>query len=438
MIAAISMAFIAYASPLANATNYIWTTPNMPSNIAGVVAGPFARTEDIAYIHEAIAERRVLGGIPTDASTTPIPVIRTPDRPLTPAQAQENGWTVISTGIVDGVVNVLSYMTNVTNWPTAGGVDTWRMQPVTFSLPGGTWIHPSNDVSNLTTAMGDSFTNCFSPWLGYMQPTNMTLRGLAWRPVLTNVLKRLNSYTLNARTGNSTNNVAIGSVASSDYNIGYDYENHSMYLVPDNDTHVYTNGTDMGFSAYRTAAKISKSYEDEDGNLQPYSGSPLTYVSSRLSATIGSVPSGQDILVSTPLPFCFSTGGVWRIKSANAIANVFYYYNHERFITGTGYETVTNVGGNVFIPVQTTSTMENENGNLIVHIATPLHTIASSAAQFAGVPTSESGFIPPEPQGQMMADDSLYNYDDEELILRVNGFYIILTVEPLTTIQELQ
>ena len=97
MIAAFSMAFLAYASPLAGANEYIWTTPNMPSNIAGVVAGPFARTEDVAYIHEAIAERRVLGGGNSGASSLPVNVLRAADLPLTPAQALANGWQIVST-----------------------------------------------------------------------------------------------------------------------------------------------------------------------------------------------------------------------------------------------------------------------------------------------------------------------------------------------------
>ena len=433
------MAFLAYASPLSSAKDYIWTTPNMPSNIAGVVGSPFARTEDVAYIHEAIAERSVLGGLGSGASRVlPVIVVRAADLPLTPAQAQANGWEIVSTGLVDGVVNVLAYSETVTNWPKAGGVDTWRMKSLTFGLPGGNWIDPSNDVSNLTAAEGESFTNCFNPWRGYMQPTNMTLNGLAWRPSLTNVLHRLASYKLEIFGGASLTNIAIGRATGNEYLVDYDHESHSMSLVPDNYTWVSTNGTDMGFSARHSAIKRASHYTDEDGNLQPYGGSPLSYRESYVRSTIGSLPGDQvPILSVLPIAFCLSTGGVWRVKSAKAIAEVFYRYERTGFTTGIGYETFDIRGGNVFVPVTTTATRENENGNLIVTVSTPLHSIAESEAQTAGVPTSDSGILPPEPQGEMTVEYYAENYREEELILRINGFYIILAVQPLTTIQEL-
>lgn len=440
MIAAISMVFLAYASPLANATNYIWTTPNMPSNIAGVVAGPFARPEDVAYIHEAIAERRVLGGSGSGSSTVPESVVRTPSLPLTPAQAQANGWMILSTGIVDGAVNVLAYMETVTNWPKAGGVDTWRMEPITFSLPGGNWIAPENDVSNLTAATGESFTNCFNPWRGYMQATNISLRGLAWRPAITNVLHRLDAYSLDLLNGYSLTNTAIRKYVSTDYNVEYGADGKSIHPVPDNDEYVVTNSADMGFSAVHKAFKVSRSYTDGDGNLVPCSGSPLSYRAAEVRSTVGSMPGGQDVRLYVPVPYCFSTGGVWRVvEAAHAIARVYYIYHHRRYI-GDAVELVTNTSGFVClpVPVQADSTREDENGDLVVAVSTPLHEIASAAVQFAGLPTSDSGFEPPLPQGQMMADDRLENRDEEELFASVGSIHVILTVKPLTTIQELQ
>lgn len=441
MIAAFSMAFLAYASPLASAKDYIWTTPNMPSNISGVVAGPFARTEDIAYIHEAIAERRVLGGLSSGSSIiVPTTVVRAPNLPLTPAQAQANGWQVVSTGIVDGVVNVLAYRETVTNWPTAGGVDTWRMQPVTFSLPGGNWLDPSNDVTSLTSAIGDSFTNCFNPWRGYMQQVNMTLSGLAWRPGVTNVLSRLEDYDLDVVGGYSTNNSSIYKITSTYYDVTRSEDGKSISLVPSprNGIRTVTNGVDMGFSANRTAYKVTAAYTDDDGNLQPCGGSPISYTDTYVVSTVGSMANGQNVRAFAPIAFCFSTGGVWRVKSAKAIAAVSFDYSHTRFVTGTGYETVSSTNGYVCVPVSVVSTTEDDAGNIIAVITTPLHTIAESAAQFAGVPTSDSGFIPSAPQGEIGVEDSIYNYENEELVTIVQSFAIILTVEPLTTIQELQ
>ena len=438
MIAAVSIAFLAYVSPLANATNYIWTTPNMPSNIAGVVAGPFARTEDIAYIHEAIAERRVLGGLGSGASLLPTTVVRAPSLPLTPDEAQSNGWQVVSTGIVNGTNNVLAYIESVTNWPKAGGVDTWRMNRITFNLPGGNWLDPSNDVASLT--MGESFTNCFRPWRGYMQATNITLSGLAWRLAITNLLHILDAYNLDTLGGSSTNNRSIYQRTHTGYGVSFSQDGKSISLVPDSDngTITATNGMNMGFSAQRSSYKETHSYTDEDGNLQPCSGSPISYMNTTVISTKGSVESGQDVRVFAPIPFCFSTGGVWRVKSAKAVATVSFDYIHDRFITGTGYEIVTSTNGYVFVPVNVGSIAEDGDGNLVASISTPLHTIAANGVAFAGLPTSDSGFIPPTPQGQMGASDLLENYEDESLFAGVQQFDVILSVEPLTTIQELQ
>lgn len=441
MIAALSIAFLAYSSPLASATNYIWTTPNMPSNIAGVVGGPFARAEDVAYIHEAIAERRVLGGLGTGGSLfPPVEVVRAPALPLTPAQAQANGWQVVSTGLVDGVVNVLAYRETVTNWPKAGGVDTWRMSPITFELPGGNWLDPSNDVSSLTTAMGESFTNCFNPWRGFMEPTSITLSGLAWRSAITNILHHLNDYNFDVLVGVSTNNRSIYRQTTASYTVGVSQDGKSIFLVssPYNGTTTATNGYDMGFHSRRSAYKVTRSYSDEDGNLQPCSGSPISYLNTSIVSTIGSMENGQYVRVNAPTRFCFSTGGVWRVKSATAVANVYFDYTHERVITGTGYETVTSTNGYVYVPVQATPVGEDDIGDVIVSIGTPLHIIAANGVAFAGLPTSDSQFVPTTPQGQMGANDMLENYEEESLFATVFGFEVILSVEPLTTIQELQ
>ena len=438
MIAALSMAFLAFASPLKNADDYIWTTPNIPSNIAGVVAGPLARTEDVAYIHEAIAERRVLGGLGTGASIFPVTVVRTPDRPITPDQALANGWHAVSTGLVDGVVNVLAYRETVTNWPKAGGVDTWRMNNITFKLPGGNWLDPSNDVSSMTMSRGASFTNCFSTWHGFMQETNITLRGLAWRPEIIKIINRLDAYKHDVIEGGAQNYDAIYEDTSEIYGVMLSPDGKSISLVPNsgNGTITITNGMNMGFSASRRAYKEWHFYLDENGNRRPCGGSPISYMDTRLVSTVGSVAGGQRVIASVHTPFCFSTGGVWRVNSAKAVAIVRYEYRHERILYSTGYENVKYDYGYVCVPVKVTSITEDQTGNLVATIDTPLHTIVSTSVEFVDLPKSDSGFIPPMPQYGNGEDEIIFNDEYESLDASIESFFVIVSVKPLTTIQE--
>ena len=445
MIAALSMAFLSYASPLANATNYLWTTPNMPSNIAGVVAGPFARTEDIAYIHEAIVERRVLGGLGSGASTIPVQVLRSASLPLTPAQAQAKGWHVVSTGIVDGIVNVLAYRETVTNWPKAGGADTWRMRQIAFDLPSGSWLHPSNDVSNLQTAIvanaNAPWADSFSPWRGYMPEDHITLHGLAWRSAIDGVLHKLDDYRLNVQGCGTTTNLAEISQGFTSYQYPEISEDGTaLSLEAYYDPIAHTNhgmaSADFGFSVRRTANKFADWYLDEAGDIQECYGSPTNWVDTYSISNTSSI-GGRDLWIYSK--DIFSTGGVQRIKSAKVLATFGLWYNYYRYVAGEGRQgTITST--NLYVSVPMDATLQTVDANGYTWLRTSgqnLHEAAKGAAIAAAQPTADSGYQPPVPTEDIppySQPQLLQNWIEESLVIRVQNFGSILTVEQLTTI----
>ena len=112
-------------------------------------------------------------------------------------------------------------------------------------------------------------------------------------------------------------------------------------------------------------------------------------------------------------------------------------YEHTRAYEGASYETVSATNLYAAIPVAASLAGEDA-GRPLVRITSSPAAIVAAAVAAANLPTSDSGFVPPVPEGTLNDNGTLENIEEESLEVFFQGYMVIFTIKPLTTIEELQ
>lgn len=456
-----AIAFFAFASPLPSAQDYTFTRPNLTNAIAGVVFGPFARTEDVAFLWEAACERRAMAGALPPGSVDAR--LWATDLPLTIDEADAAGIDYHAVGVYEGATNALSRYVAASNYYPASGIDTWRMVPRTIELGpsyAGSWIDPSNDVTTLRPIFplalnDDPVTNSFAPWRGWLAPTNIVLSGLAWRGNALDALRKLGRFRYLARPAQVYTN--LQTVVRTDTevarNVHVSDDGESVSLVDASDTRVYTNTAPTSYTLLQwrkssAAYFYRRGYVDGSGNVVECEGSPLSWRETDTETYSYTPPLGEISMPVPYLPHLWDTGGVQRIEAASVAMCCYVSYSLERdeewyddpVIDGTNI-VVRSVFTNLGVTVAATlDRLLAPDGRPVLRLSLPGNAIAQSVAAAAGVPLSPGDHTPPAPSGSGTpypeSGFMMRNRSWEELTVFLGNIHVILTVRPRTTIEE--